>query len=153
MKTLTRYFIFLSIQFIALSAFAQTYKISGRVTLKDSISAGATVTLSPGNLKTASDNAGYFEFKNLTPGNYTVAISYLTAGNYRKQVKITDADVNLSVKLSFTDNELDEVSVIDKLEKQASGNLKQVEGTAIYAGKKTEVVNIANQPGSRHQYY
>jgi Fe(3+) dicitrate transport protein len=145
MRTFTRYFIFLSIQFIALSAFAQTFKISGRITLKDSTATGATIALSPGNIKAASDNAGYFEFKNLTSGNYTLSISYLTAGNYRKQVKINDADVSVSIKLSpAADNELDEVSIKDRFEKQASGNLKQVEGTAIYAGKKTEVVNIAN---------
>jgi Fe(3+) dicitrate transport protein len=145
MKTLTRLFIFLSIQFLALSAFAQTYKISGRISLKDSIAAGATVTLSPGGIKTATDNSGYFEYKNLVLGSYTVAISHLTAGSYRKQVKITNADVSLTIKLSPTDeNELDEVYVNDRTEKQASGNLRQVEGTAIYAGKKTEVVNIAN---------
>jgi Fe(3+) dicitrate transport protein len=145
MKTLIKYFIFLSIQFIAISAFAQTYKVSGRVSLKDSIAGGATVTLSPGAIKTSSDNNGYFEFKNLQPGSYTVVISFLSAGNYRKQVKITNADVDLAVKLTSAANyELDEVNVKDSYEKQASGNLRQVEGTAIYAGKKTEVINIAS---------
>ena len=36
---------------------------------------------------------------------------------------------------------LDEVEVVEKAEQQRS-NLRNVEGTSIYAGKKTEVVNI-----------
>jgi Fe(3+) dicitrate transport protein len=130
---------------MALAAFGQTYKLSGRISLKDSTVAGATITLSPGANKTSSDANGYFEFKNLVPGNYTVEVTYLSAGSYRKLLSITNADIRITIKLSpAADYELDEVSVNDRLEKQASGNLKQVEGTAIYAGKKTEVVNIAN---------
>ncbi len=145
MKTFLRYFIFLSIQFFALSAFAQTYKISGRISLNDDAALGATVTLTPGNVKTVGDANGNFTFSNLQPGNYTVVITFLTAESYRKQIKLTDADVNLTVKLNpSADTELDEVNVNDRTMKQASGNLRQVEGTAIYAGKKTEVVNIAN---------
>lgn len=41
------------------------------------------------------------------------------------------------------DYELDSVIVSDKND-QAAGKLRQVEGTAIYAGKKTEVIRIAN---------
>jgi Fe(3+) dicitrate transport protein len=49
----------------------------------------------------------------------------------------------ICTKVAAQEYELDSVIVSGK-EEQAAGKLRQVEGTAIYAGKKTEVVRLAN---------
>jgi Fe(3+) dicitrate transport protein len=145
MKNKRHYFLLFLFNTFSLLAFSQTYKVSGTTRLNDTITGGATVKLLPLNSRTISNEKGYYEFKNLQPGNFEVVISFLGAKTIKKQLKISNSDVNLNVNLEPADiNELDEVNIKDRSETQASGNLKQVEGTAIYAGKKTEVINIAN---------
>jgi Fe(3+) dicitrate transport protein len=145
MKNKKRYLLLFLLNTFTLLAFSQTYNINGIIRLNDTISSGATVKLLPGNLKTISNSKGFYEFQNLQPGNFEVIISYLGAKTVKRQVRILNSDLRLNINLETAAvNQLDEVNVKDRFETQASGNLKQVEGTAIYAGKKTEVVNLAN---------
>jgi Fe(3+) dicitrate transport protein len=145
MKNKKRYLLLFLLNTFSLLAFSQTYKINGIIRFNDTIASSATIKLLPVNLKTISNAKGYYEFKDLQPGNYEVVISYLGAKIIKKQVDITSSDLRLNVNLESADiNQLDEVNIKDRAETQASGNLRQVEGTAIYAGKKTEVVNMAN---------
>ncbi|MFD0764339.1 TonB-dependent receptor domain-containing protein [Mucilaginibacter lutimaris] len=146
MKNKLLQFIFaLLITLITSAASAQQLQISGVVKSSNHIVEGATITLLPDTLKTASDAGGYFKFNGLKPGNYEVLITYLGAETYRKKVTLKDQSISLAVSLKYEDSrQLSEVNVQDTVFKQASGNLRQVEGTAIYAGKKTEVINIAS---------
>lgn len=129
--------------FIAGLAQAQQYSISGNIKNTSSAAAGATVALTPGSLKTTANADGYFILNNVSAGNYELTVTYIGSKAYRKKVSITDKNLTLKISLEEIDNrELDAVMVKDTADKLASGNLKQVEGTAIYAGKKTEVVNI-----------
>src|ERR1700754_581058 len=145
MKNKKRYLLLFLLNTFSLLAFSQTYTINGIVRVNDTITSGATIKLLPVNLKTISNAQGYYEFKKLQTGNFEVVISYLGAKTIRKQVRISNSDLRLNVSLETADiNQLDEVNIKDRSETQASGNLKQVEGMAIYAGKKTEVVNMAN---------
>ncbi|MEB0260971.1 MULTISPECIES: TonB-dependent receptor [unclassified Mucilaginibacter] len=127
------------------TAFAQQLQISGTVKTGNKVIEGATVTLLPDTLKTASDAAGHFAFNSLKPGSYEVLVTYLGAETYRKKVNLKGQSITLSVNVKQEDTrELSEVNVQDTAFKQASGNLRQIEGTAIYAGKKTEVINIGS---------
>ncbi|MEO3407506.1 TonB-dependent receptor [Mucilaginibacter sp. CAU 1740] len=143
MKNKKSYLLAVLLNLFGLAVSAQTGNISGNIAFDNNLVAGATVSLMPQNSKAISDEKGHFQFSNLKPGKYEIIISFLTAKTYRQHVNLTTQDIILHIKLEAADaNLLDEVSINDISSTHASGNLKQVEGTAIYAGKKTEVVNI-----------
>ncbi|KAA9327428.1 TonB-dependent receptor domain-containing protein [Adhaeribacter soli] len=129
---------------LAAVAQAQQLKISGTIKLEGVAIEGATVLLQPRNLQTSSKEGGYFQFSSLPAGNYEVVVTYFGAKEYRKRVALTNEDVTLQVTLTSADpTYLNEVTITHATE-QAGGNLRQVEGVAIYAGKKTEVIHIGN---------
>jgi len=131
--------------FACSTAFAQQLQISGVIKNGDAPINGVTITLLPAGLKTTSNAEGYFVFTVLTAGNYEVVATFLGAETYRKKVNLDSKNINLKINIdNHESRQLSEVTVQDTAFRQASGNLKQVEGTAIYAGKKTEVINIAN---------
>ncbi|MBC2839937.1 carboxypeptidase-like regulatory domain-containing protein [Robiginitalea sp. SC105] len=106
--------------------------------------AGAEVYLrGPGMLQpTGAD--GSFRFEDLPAGNYSlVAFAY----GYRvleQQVALA-TNQRLSLELELLGEELPEVVVTREREQvQALQRLKTVEGTAIYSGKKSEVVLVEN---------
>lgn len=143
MKNKKRYLLVVLLCMFSLVALGQTGSISGNITFDNNIATGATISLQPQNTKAISDEKGNFRFNNLKAGKYEIVVSFLTAKTYRQHVNLTAQDIVLNIKLETADaNLLDEVSVNDVTSTRASGNLKQVEGTAIYAGKKTEVVNV-----------
>ena len=103
-------FIFFVLLFIlTLSVKSQTHdnevkKISGIVQEGDSESSASQATvrlfqLPDSTLVTGvfSDNKGFFEIKNIKTGNYLIDISYLGYENYKKQIEVTDKNVDLSV--------------------------------------------------------
>lgn len=127
------------------AAYAQQLQINGIVKTGNKVIEGATITLLPDTLKTASNAAGHFEFNGLKNGAYEVQVTYLGTETYRKKVNLKDQSIALVINVKQENTrELSEVNVQDTAFKQASGNLRQVEGTAIYAGKKTEVINIGS---------
>jgi len=74
------------------TAFAQTEYgiISGRAVDKQgAVLAGAIVKLQPGEYRIATNEQGEFTITGLTPGNYTLTISYLGFLTFTQQVKVT----------------------------------------------------------------
>ncbi|RFZ89970.1 TonB-dependent receptor [Mucilaginibacter conchicola] len=141
----TKLLLFISFLLTGTAAFAQQLSLSGIVIDNGQPAIGITITLKPGDLSTATDSSGHFQFKALKPGKYELLATYLGNQLYRKTIKLTDKDEQLQFDVrQDTGQQLSEVNVRDTAFKQASGALRQVEGMAIYAGKKTEVVNIAN---------
>ncbi len=122
---------------------AQTFSISGIIRFEKNPAVGATVTLEPLNLKTSSQADGAFQFHQLQAGSYKVVVTYVGASGYQQRVTLVDQDLTLNIKLVQEDVQLNEVTVTDATG-QAAGNLRQIEGTAIYAGKKTEVIHLNN---------
>ncbi|SDD38936.1 Fe(3+) dicitrate transport protein [Mucilaginibacter pineti] len=126
-------------------ALSQQLQISGTIKNGDQTVAGATVTLLPANLQTATDTGGHFSLSALSSGKYELTVTYLGAEAYRRKINLDNKSISLKIDVDKHDvRELSEVNIQDEAYRQASGNLRQVEGTAIYAGKKTEVINIAN---------
>jgi Fe(3+) dicitrate transport protein len=123
--------------------YAQSLQISGTVSLESAPADGATVTLLPTDLKMTTPTSGVFRFAGLSTGSYEVVVTYVGAKEYRQTVKLGSKDVSLNIRLIPENIRLNEVTVTH-VNEQASGNLRQVEGTAIYASKKTEVINLAN---------
>jgi TonB-dependent receptor len=63
--------------------------ISGRaVDRVGAVLAGARVKLEPGDIVTATDGQGEFNFIGLAPGNYTLTISYVGFTDFTKQVTV-----------------------------------------------------------------
>lgn len=90
--------------------------------------------------KTETDAAGYFTLSNVKEGTLQFSVFLQGYKNYSKKVKII-SDTTLLIQLDSLGNTLNEVVI--EAEKDNSfgiGKLMNVEGTSIYAGKKSEVI-------------
>lgn len=100
------------------------------------------------NQLTTTDNSGIFSLKNLDKGKHKITVISL---QYQTQEKIVEIDSDLTITISMREfeQELSEVVISEKREEIfALKRLKPVEGTAIYAGKKTEVVLLDQMVGN-----
>ena len=93
---------------------------------------------------TVTNNLGVFTFENVPAGTYTFdAFSF----EYKVVQAIVDItkDTSLSIVLPRLGETLNEVVITKRKERIfALQNLRDIEGTAIYAGKKSEVVVLDN---------
>ncbi|WP_026464239.1 TonB-dependent receptor domain-containing protein [Adhaeribacter aquaticus] len=138
-----KYFAFVFLFFIALISQAQQLRVNGTILLEGVPTEGASITLQPRNLKTNSQGNGYFQFTALKSGSYIISVTYIGAQEYRQRVNLENQDQELTINLTSANAQLREVTITD-VNKQVAGSLRQVEGMAIYAGKKTEVINMGN---------
>ncbi|HVF96000.1 MAG TPA: carboxypeptidase regulatory-like domain-containing protein, partial [Flavisolibacter sp.] len=119
------YFVVLTLFCIGLSASAQRVSGTLKGTLQDSLSSAplpdATVSvmrLPDSSLVsfTLTNNNGYFEIKNLDPGEYAVASSYVGLRGFKKKFTISASnateDLGL-VKLRRSDGLMDEVVIVE----------------------------------------
>ncbi len=95
-----------------------------------------------------TDKKGSFAFYDLEKGIHSLTV--FKSGYAVREIKIDlRADTVLSIELNILNTELSEVIVSDKKEEIFSiERLDPVEGTAIYAGKKSEVVKLNNFVGN-----
>lgn len=123
---------------LQLAAQAQQYTVNGTVRQGDEPVANVTVLLQPGGEQRRTNDNGFFRFAKLAPGTYQ-----LTVNGYTETIEIRDknvnADINLLKKITLGD-----VVITGRKDENVSGKLKDVTGTAIYAGKKTEVIQLKN---------
>jgi Fe(3+) dicitrate transport protein len=123
----------------------QRFDINGTIRTGDEPAPNATIVLLPGNQQKPSDENGFFRFANLSAGNYTIKVSVVGYKEYEQSVELGNKnlrlDINLFQKKSDT---LEEIQVVATKNTTVSGRLKDVEGTSIYAGKKTELILLRN---------
>ncbi|MBD1396724.1 TonB-dependent receptor [Pontibacter sp. JH31] len=123
--------------------FAQTFTISGSVTnagTKEAAPAAEVLLVNNGSI-TKADAKGIFFIKNLSPGTYTLTAYSIGLGSQTQQVTVSDAHVSVRFELKPLEGSLREVNVKGEREKTFGiTRLNSVEGTAIYEGKKSEVV-------------
>ena len=98
--------------------------------------------------QTITADDGSFEFVDLKEGNYLIAVFSLDHKILEKTIDVVQ-NTTLHLALKPLGVELSEVLIIQRKER-ISGlkRLKPVEGTAIYAGKKSEVVLMENALGN-----
>ncbi len=120
--------------------YAQQLNISGLVKNHNGPVAGATIVLNEHQAVSSTNREGHFLFNKLYAGKYNIVI--ISVGNRTDTIHVVlkDADQSLTILLHETNNQLDTVIVNAVQQKTAFTRLKDVEGTAIYAGKKTEVI-------------
>lgn len=128
--------------------FAQTakadYSISGVITddAKKPLK-GVEIYLLPQNKTCTTNTEGAFQIKDLEEGEYELIILLDNYETVQKQVRLNNS-IELNIELQKLAVELDAVVVAAEAEKEFRlRKLRAVEGTAIYAGKKTEVVLLS----------
>lgn len=138
-------FFILLIVIANVDAIAQLYKIRGVITLNDSAAGDVAVILMPAAHLINTNAAGRFTFENLIPGDYELIVHYSDTQTYHRKISVFNKNVSTRIAL-FDENlhQLQEVIFEHNGFKKTSGTLKDVEGTAIYAGKKTEVIHVSN---------
>ncbi|MGN6439942.1 MAG: TonB-dependent receptor domain-containing protein [Agriterribacter sp.] len=107
--------------------------------------AGATVEVKPVDKTTVSNDNGFFRIVKLDAGSYTVIVSAAGYKKYEQKVQLEEKDLTLDINLEEKEVEsLEEIVISSYKSESVSGKLSDVSGTAIYAGKKTEVINMGN---------
>ncbi len=137
---------------IVISTIANAQKISGIIT--DSTNnqpiIKASVMLNSGIAFQETDKNGFFEIDNLKKGNYTLTIfaeGFTTV--YKNVSIINDENININIQLSSLNIDLKTVDVkANRGDNVSVGRLRNVEGVAIYAGKKSEVILLENMVGN-----
>jgi Fe(3+) dicitrate transport protein len=135
--------VFLLLSSLCIEVQAQTYSVSGTVaseTPGESL-ANISVGLKHNSYSAVTDESGHFTIANVKPGKYTLVISSLGHKKVERDITVTDHDLAVDITLKGHVSTVDSVVVVGEKEKTFGvTRLKDVEGTAIYAGKKTEVV-------------
>ena len=130
--------------FLFQMAISAQSKVSGKVTSEDKIPINKVqIYDSNGGLLSTTDTGGQFDF--FTDKNKLSLIFYVE--NYQlKELSVeVDNPTILKIILNSFSEELTEIQIkLRKAKVFELSRLKDVEGTAIYAGKKTEVV-LVNQ--------
>ncbi|HLP52573.1 MAG TPA: TonB-dependent receptor [Chitinophagales bacterium] len=121
---------------------AQFYAIKGTVENETGTPvAGVAVSIEKLNTKKYTDSLGNFSIANLSPGTYRVTFKNLLFERNAVEVIVKDKDVNIGpIKLVPFVKELSTVTVDGNQGSFGVTRLKAVEGTAIYDGKKNEVI-------------
>lgn len=121
----------------------RSFNISGTVSVQQEPAEQATVILLPQGTQKMTNENGFFRFTKLDTGLYELKVSYVGYATQTIAVHITGKNENLRIRLLPATN-LEDVIVSGKKNENISGKLQDVSGTAIYAGKKTELINLKN---------
>lgn len=128
----------------SVSGYAQTFSITGKIQdVNTGQGIGYTQCMLTGTPYFAySDSAGNFILSKIPAGNYTLWISAFGYEDLSQNLRITNS-IHQTFKLKPAVQNMDEV-VLNFGPANTFGitRLKAVEGTAIYAGKKTEVIEM-----------
>lgn len=134
---------FILILFLGYGSLMAQMSLSGLV--RDSLSQNplteVEVYLSKLDKRTKTNQEGKFSFDDLAAGSYEVLFFSPSYELRKEQVVLKDQAVFLEINLREITYQMSEVVIAQRREELfALKRLKEVEGTAIYAGKKTEVV-------------
>ena len=132
--------------FVKTQAQQANFSLSGKLTAAttgEPISDAEVFCLELGQ-KVETNVNGAYSFNGLAEGNYTISVFALAFELVEKSVTVS-SDTRLDFELETLGENLNEVMITARKRKIfALQQLKPVEGTAIYAGKKSEVVQVEN---------
>lgn len=97
-----------------------------------------------------SDEYGRFEISELHSGTYWVEVSFIGYKDFKKQISLKRKVLHLNITMEADVMELSQVELVEQHTRQSNiTRLRSIEGTAIYAAKKNEVIlmdhSIANK--------
>lgn len=123
----------------------QQYAISGMIRISDEPAMNATVTLQPSGVRRLTNENGFFRFAKLAVGDYKLTVSFVGYQSAEQTIHLSAKNITLDINLSKKDSTLlKEVTILSGNIESVSGKLRDVVGTSIYAGKKTEIINMRN---------
>ncbi|MDR5590954.1 TonB-dependent receptor [Christiangramia sp. SM2212] len=126
------------------------YSLSGNITSTETGEpvANAEVWNKTTGKLTIADENGYYEVENLKEGSYVFAVFSYEFEIVEREISIQQ-NTTSNFKLSPLAESLNEVMITNQREQLfALRKLRKVEGTAIYAGKKSEVVLLDKVSGN-----
>ncbi len=111
----------------------------------------ALVLLHPGAMQAFTTPSGDFVFKHVKPGTYTVQAHAVGFQIATKEVVVSTTNVNIDFELAQLEVDLDAVTVQGHRESTGLGmaRLSSVDGVAIYAAKKNEVILPKDLAGNK----
>ncbi|GJM34837.1 MAG: TonB-dependent receptor [Saprospiraceae bacterium] len=102
---------------------------------------GATVQVIELNKATVTNGEGFFKFLDLPFGGYSLEISFVGKQTLSQKVEVDNKGKALRLFLEDSPYTIEGVTVVSTEEASVKmGRLRAIEGVAIYAGKKSEVV-------------
>ncbi|TAE46253.1 MAG: TonB-dependent receptor, partial [Bacteroidetes bacterium] len=132
--------ILLLISLLPVVADAQVY-LGGTVRSGAEALPGAQVLLKESGEAVRSDAAGRYQFRDLRPGAYTLVAFALGFNTWQQEIRLSGDSVLIDISLDSLGYALDAVLVQAERERSFGiRRLEGIEGTAIYEGKKTEVI-------------
>ncbi|WP_282079303.1 TonB-dependent receptor domain-containing protein [Aquimarina algiphila] len=143
------YRIFLGALLMVTSVFGQ-YQLKGTITdLNNQPVVNAEVYNRTTGNQTITNTDGKFEFTDLKEGEYLITVFSFDFEIQEQLIKIEGNDVSKNFTLNPLGEELSEVLITQRKEKIFGlKQLRPVEGTAIFAGKKSEVVLVDQTVGN-----
>jgi len=135
-------FVLTFFQLLIINSFGQTYTIKGRVIEYKSGSGVPYINVGLKNTShyTSTDEDGLYQIKNVKPGEYTITAVALGYKEATRTIVVVDKDLVVDIQVEEDVLEIDSVQITQSEKTFGVTRLKDVEGTAIYAGKKSEVV-------------
>lgn len=133
------------IAILSIQTIIAQHTISGKITnQKGKPINNVEIFNAKGGLLTKSKNDGTFITEKQKKGNYKIVFFSHNYEILEKNITLKDENLELNITLSSLNEQLSEVVINQRKRKIfAIKRLKEVEGTAIYAGKKTEVVLLS----------
>lgn len=123
--------------------------ISGTIHAGNEPAVNAMVVLSPAGTGILSNDNGFFRFPRLSAGRYLVEVKLAGFADFRDTVVLTGRNISLRIRLQPAQvKNLEEVQIVARRHEAVSGALKDVSGTSVYAGKKTEVIHLKHINGN-----
>lgn len=96
-----------------------------------------------------SNEDGEYLFENVASGNYTLSVLYVGLKKASQNIELGEEDLEVNIYVDSLIKKLKEVTVREMKDNNFGiTHLRNIEGTAIYAGKKSEVVLMGEVAGN-----
>lgn len=140
-----RFFLFSFFILITLIGFAQKFSVKGKVSPLESVNESTTLYLNEISKFIEIKKDGTFQIDSLEGGKYSITVFSEGYQTLTKAFKIPEENQFIGFQLQKLSANIEEITIEEgKKNNFGISRLKPVEGTAIYAGKKSEVVNMEN---------
>ena len=148
MKVFISYIFFL---FCCLPFSSWAFTISGKVTAAadSNILQGAHVVVEENSNMAYTNAKGEYVLSGVKAGSYHVLAMFEGKETQRVEVVVIDKDVRLNFVMLEFSALMETVQVNAKKNNFSIGKLKEVEGTSIYSGKKTETIDVNNTSANK----
>jgi len=130
---------------------AQVFTLTGKINASEDNKAisAATVCINPSNFCTTTNEKGAYEIKNIAPGTYMLTITAVGYETINKNITITSKNGEFTILLVRHTDVLDSVNVRSARQTFGITRLKDVDGSGIYAGKKSEVIVLKDMTANK----